>query len=74
MSKLRVLAPHPGLQVGKTDEEILRRVLDWLRDPGDVETLVLHAPGARFAQADGREYVWTGGQVRELGHEAIQTC
>jgi hypothetical protein len=63
---VRVLAPAPGLTVGKTDEEILRRVLDWLRNPGDVETLVLHAPGSHLS-FDRREFiVGHDGQLRPL--------
>ena len=57
---VRILAPAPGLAPGKTDRQILERVLEWLRDPGEISTLILHAPGATFADRDGEEYVIDG--------------
>lgn len=62
---LRVLVPRPGLHVGQTEEDILRRVLAWLRDPGDVESLILHAPNAHLSTAHGQEQIVDMRPVRD---------
>lgn len=65
---VRILAPAPSVAPGKTERQILERVLDWLRAPGEVTTLILHAPGAHLTDHDGREYViGPDGEPRALG-------
>lgn len=57
MAVMRLITPRTGVAPGKTERDVLERVLAWLRSPGDVVSLVLHRPGAHLSAPDGREYV-----------------
>lgn len=72
---VRILAPAPSVAPGQTERDILERVLAWLRAPGEVTSLVLHAPGAHLTAPDGRDLVVDGrGQLRDVAAAVVATC
>lgn len=79
MATMRLLTPRTGVAPGKTERDVLERVLAWLRNPGDVVSLVLYRPGAQLMAPDGREYViGIDGEPRLVvgvgASEGITTC
>jgi len=79
MATTRVLAPleAAGRTEAMTEELILRRVRQSLRDP-KVDSIVIHKPGAHLRGDDGRDYVvGADGEPRLVGvaaAEGITSC